>query len=90
MAAYLIRLNKESIKARKLKKAKLKLTGLFCNFGYTLTKLKIYNKTCLFIGFILVAVPNWYPQYQNIYKYLIQLIGIFLMLWAFRKPRNKK
>ncbi|MGZ3751956.1 MAG: hypothetical protein ACXVJP_13870 [Mucilaginibacter sp.] len=52
--------------------------------------MKIYNKTSLFIGFVLLAVPNWFPEYQNIYKYLIQLTGMGLMIWAFKKPKQKK
>jgi hypothetical protein len=52
--------------------------------------MKIYNKTFLFVGFVLMAVPNWFPQYEYMYRYFIQLIGFILTVWAFKKPKSKK
>jgi|GEM_PF-7062227 len=52
--------------------------------------MKIYNKTFLFVGFVIIAVPNFFPQYQNDYKYFLQLGGFVLMVFAFIKPIKRK
>jgi len=50
--------------------------------------MKIYNKTNLFIGFVLMVVPNWIQQYQNIYLWLMQSLGLVLIILAFIRPRK--
>jgi len=52
--------------------------------------MKIYNKAYFFIGFVIIAVPNWFPQYQHISRYLIRSVGIVLMILAFIKPKERK
>lgn len=52
--------------------------------------MRIHNKTLLFVGFVLMVVPNWIPQYSNIYLYLMQLLGFILIILSFRKPKAKK
>lgn len=52
--------------------------------------MKIHNKSNLWVGLVLVVIPNLFPQYQNIYKDLIQLCGVILIILAFIKFPKKR
>jgi hypothetical protein len=52
--------------------------------------MKIHNKSNLWVGLALFVIPNWFPQYQNIYKDIIQLVGVILIIFAFIKIKKRQ
>lgn len=55
--------------------------------------MKIYNKTFLYIGFILFMggeYLDYLKNYNCVYFYILSLLGIILMLIAFKKPKEVK
>jgi len=55
-----------------------------------ISAMKIHNKSNFWVGLVLLVIPNWFPEYQNIYKYLIQLAGFILIVLAFIKFKKSK
>lgn len=52
--------------------------------------MKIHNKSNFGVGLVLLVIPNWFPQYQNIYKDIIQAVGFILLVFAFIKLKKRK
>ncbi len=51
--------------------------------------MKIHNKSNLWVGLVLLVIPNFFPQYQNSYKDAIQAIGFVLVLLSFIKFKKR-
>ncbi len=55
--------------------------------------MEIHNKTSLWIGVILFNVGmflEYFKGYNGIYIYLLMSLGVILMLFGFKKPKETK
>jgi len=52
--------------------------------------MRVYNKSNLWVGLALLVIPNWFVEFQSIYKDLIQLCGAILIVFAFIKIKKRE